>query len=1226
MARSWTPSQEAAMSLRGRTLLVSAAAGSGKTSVLTERIIRTLTDKENPADLSRLLVVTFTRAAAAELKSRIAEALTDALASDPANRRLSAQLMQLGSAQISTIDAFFGRIVRANFEQLGLPATFRIADDSEMLPLCIEVMDGVIEEFYARYAPRGGDATFSQILGNPFAEALDHLLSNRSDGKLTLKLLDYLEVFSSYPEGIGLLQKSANALREDSEKDFLQTRYGEAVCAYLTDLFDAYSGDLSEHRKALSSDPDSFVKCDPLISYDISFCTAMLTALAERDYERVRTVALAFLPGRFPTIRNKTDAVFAYQEWRTGFRKAVGEKVQTKLRFTADEITLQSNATAELCDMLYRLFATYGERIMAEKNQRGILEHNDVRALLCKLLTNPDGSPTELSASLAAQYDAVYIDEYQDVDLIQDRIFSLVGGNRRFMVGDIKQSIYGFRGSDPSIFSAYRRAFPLYTQPEAEVADGVCVFMSDNFRCNRPVIEFANQICSFLFSACESSVGYRPQDDLVCSKRPPEKVIKGYPHPVQAVFFDAKAADRDGEETPEGGGEAAWVAAEISRLIHNETLDNGEPIRPSDVAILVRTHAQGASYVRELERAGIPVSSESSADFLRDPLLTDTLNLLHAVDNPYRDLPLSEFLVSSIGGFSLEEVTEIRAAANDAGGLYDAMLAYQQAETPNELFEKCAETLSWLEALRDSASVLPADRFLRLLYLDARMIDYADTPILLFLYDQARLYQRSSFCGLYGFLSHMERLLENGKVSAGGFAKAESAVTVMTVHHSKGLEFPVVFLSSCGASFNRSDSYESLLFHKGVGCASKLYNGELSAHETTALCEAVKLEIDADLSEESIRTLYVALTRARERLYVTGTVRGKWENAISAARSVRRGNRTAILGCNSYLAWILAALQEKEAQKPEFPCIFRHISADEPSLGVSPTTEQTTVEIPVIPSAAPVPKIDPVAERYARILKNATRGDYPLAALQGLPTKVAASKLEPNLLDRLTDPDEDTDALKAQIELMQSATPQFEAFLRAHDTPSATDIGTATHAFLEFCDFERLAEKGLDAECDRLLSMGFLSSDAVRILHRQQLEAFRTCNLMEWIAGASCVRREQKFGMSLPLSSLTSDPSLKDSLGEHTVFVQGSIDLLLEMPDGALWLVDYKTDAVTPAERKDRGLFAERMQRAHGNQLDYYAKAVERLFGKPPQKSFIYSLPLGSAVEIEPKKDEIKKL
>ena len=685
------------------------------------------------------------------------------------------------------------------------------------------------------------------------------------------------------------------------------------------------------------------------------------------------------------------------------------------------------------------------------------------------------------------------------------------------------------------------------------------------------------------------------------------------------MFFDAKSTNGDGEDEDTRGGEAAWVAAEISRLIHNETLDNGEPIRPSDVAILVRTHAQGASYVRELEALGIPVSSESSADFLRDPLLTDTLNLLHAVDNPYRDLPISEFLVSPIGGFSLEEIAEIRAAADDSVGLYDAMLAYRQTEPQNALAKKCAETISWLEVLRDEASVLPADRFLRLLYLDARMIDYADTPILLFLYDQARLYQRSSFCGLYGFLNHMERLLENGKVSAGGFSKAESAVTVMTVHHSKGLEFPVVFLSSCGAGFNRSDSYESLLFHKDIGCASKLFNGELAEHETTALCEAVKLGIDADLTEESIRTLYVALTRARERLYVTGTVKGKWENALSAARTVRRGSRTAILGCNSYLAWILAALQEKSAQTPEFPCIFRRISSGDPSFGVSPTTEQTTAEAATIPS--PPQKIDPVAERYARIQRNAARDDYPLAALHGLPTKVAASKLEPDLLDRLTAPDEDTDALQAQIELMRSATPQFEAFLRAHEKPSATDIGTATHAFLEFCDFKRLAETGLDAECDRLLSMGFLSSDAVRILHRGQLEAFRTCNLMEWIAGARSVRREQRFGTSLPLASLTSDPVLARRMGEHTIFVQGSIDLLLEMPDGALWLVDYKTDAVTPAERKDRGLFAERMQKAHGNQLYYYAKAVERLFGKPPQKSFIYSLPLGSAVEIEPTKE-----
>lgn len=1200
------------MSLRGKTLLVSAAAGSGKTSVLTERIIRSLTDQENPADLSRLLVVTFTRAAAAELKGRIAEALSAALAEDPGNRRLSSQLLLLGSAQISTIDSFFQRVVRANFETLGLPATFRIADEAEMLPLCMEIMDGVIEEFYEQYAPSETETTFSQIHGNAFAETLDHLISNRSDGKLNLRLLDYLENFSSYPEGIGLLRNSAEALRRDAEKDFFETSYGQAVCTYLSELFAGYSADLIGYRQSIEYDPDILLKCDPLLSYDLSFCNAMQKALEESNYARAQTVALSFLPGRFPTIRNKPDEVAAYQEWRTGFRKAIAERVQERLRWSTDEIAAQMAKTADLCDMLYRFYRVYEERVMAEKNRRGILEHNDVRAMLYKLLTNPDGSPSDFAAALSKQYDAVYIDEYQDVDLIQDRIFALIGGNRRFMVGDIKQSIYGFRGSDPSIFAAYRRAMPLYTDSDASDADGVCVFMSDNFRCNRPVIDFANQICSFLFSACEKSVGYRKQDDLVCSKRPPESPRAEFPVPVEVAFFDNDQPVSNEKEDLDGDSESVWVAAEISRLLREGRLDDGNPIQPSDIAILVRNRAHGTAYAREMERLGIPVASETASDLLHDPLLTDVLNLLQAIDNPCRDLPLSEFLLSPIGGFTLDEITEIRASVSDSKALYDAMVAETETPLSPHLDQKRKETVLWLENLRESASVLPADRFLRLLYLDGRLISYADTPVLLFLYDQARLYQRSSFCGLYGFLSHVGKLLENGKVSANGFAKAESAVTIMTVHHSKGLEFPVVFLGSCGATFNRSDTYESLLFHRNVGCAGKLYRDDRAEHETTALREAVRLEIDAEQTEESIRTLYVALTRARERLYVTGTVRGKWEKALSTARNVKRGNRAAILSCNSYLSWILAALQEKSAHDPEFPCIFRHISVSEVQSGV-PIHPECPMQRPNQSETRPV---DETAARYARIQKNSADFSYPLSALQGLPTKAAASKLKPNLLDTLTDPDRDEDAIEAQIALMESATPPFATLLSAHNRPSATDVGTATHAFLEFCDFVNLLENGVRAECDRLLAHGFLSSEAAQIIHLEQLDRFRMSNLMGWITKAAEIRREQKFSTFLPLASLTTDGELARRLEDHTLFVQGSIDLLLQMPNGELWLFDYKTDRISDAERADLTLLARRMKQEHGDQLGYYTHAIEQLFGQPPARCFIYSLPLGSAVEI----------
>ncbi len=1212
MSRQWTASQEAAMSIRGKTLLVSAAAGSGKTSVLTERIIRSLTDREHPADLSRLLVVTFTRAAAAELKARIAAALTEALAEDPQNKHLSGQLLMLGSAQISTIDSFFQKIVRANFEQLGLPATFRIADEAEIIPLSDEIMGELLEEFYRRYAPENTSSSLFGIEQNRFAQAMDHLLSNRSNGKLISALCDFYDLFSSYPEGIKILHACADELTADAEREFMKTKYGRALSDYLRDLLTGYLAELTDIQRALSAEPDSYAKCSGILCTDIDYCNAMLKALGEDCYDRLRCVANSFIAGRFPVIKEKSAAVIRYRDIRAAFRKDISGKVQEKLSWSDDHVHLHMRKTASLCYILHEFFSAYESRMMAEKQQRSILEYNDVRAMLYRLLSRDGDEASAFADALAAQYDAVYIDEYQDVDQLQDRIFSMIGRDRRFMVGDIKQSIYGFRGSDPSIFSAYRRAMPLHTDREADGKNGLCVFMSENFRCNLPVIEFANCICSFLFSACEDSVGYRPEDDLICSKRPSDNE----PSPVQVAVFDApprgvKAENEEqGEEDGDGASnEAVWVAAEISRLCREERLDNGEVITPSDIAILVRAKKHGEAFEKELRALNIPVTAELARDFLHEPLMTDLLNLLRSIDNPYRDIPLSEFLISPFGGYTLEELTEIRGAAPMAKALYDALTS--AASSSLSTAPKAKRTIEWLDKLREDASLLPADRFLRLLYLDEVLLPFSSDPVFLFLYEQARVYQKSSWCGLYDFLCHMEKRLESSPVSANGFCKAESAVSIMTVHHSKGLEYPVVFLSGCGAAFNRSDMQENLMYHRRAGVASKLYYAETGENENTILREIVKQEIDLEQSEESIRTLYVALTRARERLYVTATLRGKWDNALSSASIVRYGNRTSILSCNSYLAWILAAREHMCLNNREFPCIFQHFSSDRVQKGLPVTGEEKAerARIATVGESS-------LAGHYAAVCRENATFSYPLAHLRGLPTKAAASKLCVNLLDILQDEESEEEALRTQIELM-SACPNFENLLADRKKASATEIGSATHAFLEFCDFENLRRYGIDEELARLIEKKFLSKESADMILREQLELLLKSNLMEWVGQATEILREQTFRRFVPFSTLTEDPDRARMLRGHELLVQGSIDLLLRMPDGSLYLVDYKTDRILPEEKKDPARFAKRMRERHGAQLFHYREAVKELFGQSPKKAFIYSLPFGRAFEIE---------
>ena len=1210
-----TPQQEQAMTISGKPLLVSAAAGSGKTSVLTERIIRSLIDPDNPADLSRMLIVTFTRASAADLRSKIAKALTKALAERPADPHLTRQLLGLGSAQISTIDSFFQKTVRAHFDVLDLPATFRIADESESIPLRMRVLSNLLEEHYERGARHKTtkDDPLARVRGNEFAEAMDHLVSGRSDGSLEKILIELYDKFSPYPQGISLLLGYADELTSAAEGEFVDFLPGIRLLSYLKEQYSCAYDFLSKTLCSLEADPDLEKKFCGILTADMEYCKRVMDAIEENNYEKVRDAVYSFNAGRFPSVKavDMTNGLLAYKAWRDIFKTQITKTYQPVLQWPTSVLSESLRRTASLCRALYSFYADYERDLLREKKTRGILDYNDIRAALYRLLTNEDGKPSDTAKAIAAQYDAVYVDEYQDVDRLQDLIFSYIGGDRLFMVGDIKQSIYGFRGSDPEVFSDYRRQFPLYTEADKDSSAGVCVFMSNNFRCNEPVIDFTNKVCGFLFSACEHSIDYKPQDDLVYSKN--DGKANPNDEPVHVAVFDGKPRgksqdDENETENSELLAEDVWVAREIDRLLREEKLDDGSPIKPSDIAILVRAKAHGIGISRALEALHIPVVSEAANDIMTEPLTVNVLNLLRTIDNPYRDLPLSEYLLSELGGYTLEELSLIRASAPDRKSLFDAMQEKAKEEA-TELGARCKKFCEWIDTWRDQAATLPADRFLRLLYLDECLIAYQGDPVLLFLYEQARVYQRTAFCGLYAFLDTMQKLQNGSKVSADGFKKAESAVTVMTVHHSKGLEYPVVFLCGCGKGFNKDDMKKRVLFHDRIGCTCKLYNPMLGDVEDNILHSTARLLVEQQQKEESIRTLYVALTRARERLYVTGTLPGGRDTALANADAVTRGDRAAILHCNSYLSWILAALNEKGGKGDYTLEFFTHVPL--PLL----ESEKADEAVPEEAITAPTQPSE-LGNRYAKILRAQKDFEYPLAFLHGLPTKAAASTVAPDLLDRLAEDGNEDDVSQTQLDLMMAAQPSFDELLLSRDKPTAAEIGTATHAFLQFCDFGHLATDGIDAERERLLSMRYISKESADIVDHALLEKFRQSDLLQELLSAKRIYREQKFNLFVPFSELTERSDAPTALGERSLFVQGSIDLLIETADGDLLLVDYKTDRIYKEERNALELYRNRLRNAHKNQLAYYQRAVRQLFGKKPDQTFIYSIPLGELIKL----------
>ena len=1247
MARNWTPAQSAAMSTLGRTLLISAAAGSGKTATLTERIIRRLTNLEHPAELSRMLIVTFTRAAAAELKERISSALSEAIAKDPGNHHLQRQLIGLGGAHISTIDAFCREPVKTNFAALGLPASTRIADEAELRPLCERVMGDLIDEFYLKYsdASRGPEA-FSLLWGNPFADLCDSLTPSKNDADLIPAFLSLYNRLLSFPEELERLKTEACelALAAQAEPfDFFATRHGSILKTYLAEFADHGVRTMETAMDLIDGDEKAVKAYATAFAADLSFCRRLTSVIS---YDEANALFSAYQNERLGALRNPDPAFVTAKEMRTDVVDDIKALRDTYFRDPSEVIRAQVAVTATLCEVLYDFLAEYDRRILEEKRNRGICDFTDNRRYLLKLLENRDKTPSPMALEFRERFDEVYIDEYQDVDEMQDTIFRLIGADHRFMVGDIKQSIYGFRGADPSVFARYRRDLnQLYRENEewkGHDTRGNSIFMSDNFRCDESVVHVTNAICGHMFRGCPQSINYQPEDDLGFSKSRP---ADDYISPEVSVNVLVNPPRTRGEDAPADGGElsgveaeAAFVAGEISRLLRSRTpLANGEPVKPSDIVILMRSRTALSAYVKALTELGIPTGSEeleaaeAGRDLLHGGDMSYLVNLLRVIDNPDSDIPLSEVLRAPFPGLDLEDLIAVRRVGDrsaESRSLYMGVEEYPTMDDADPaLSSKLSRFVEWLERYRRLATTQPADGLLRLLQRDEACA-CRDTAAFRYLYESARTCRTSAFVSLNAFLRYFESKIATTKNVPVAEGKGDGHVSIMTIHKSKGLEFPVCFVVRCGQSFSARSYATDMIFEKQAGVSLKLYRRQRDGEDThqaktdTTLRTVSALAVRLAEREEEMRVLYVAMTRARERLYLVGMGNGK-------PHSFDAGDRFATLSCSSYLKWILAGL----GAHPEV--MDRHAT-----LSFIPAEDVVRGEPVNMVEISRKAEIDPsVMARYAAIL-NGMAPPTPLEmALRHVPTKVPASRMKEGLLDdcvffetdlvrdedgKLPNGDEGTwcdpqslASIRQSLALMKSSGDQeFELLLTQNRRPTASEKGTAAHLFLQFCDYALVQRNGIESEIDRLLELGFINSRTAKILDRAMLECFFGGEFFAHISRDCDVKREFRFSRLVPLSKLTSNQELAEALKDRTLFVQGSIDLLCTFADGRMELCDYKTDHVTAAERSDISLFQKRMQERHGDQLAQYAAAVEEIFDKRPAKAYIYSLPLGKAVEI----------
>lgn len=1197
--KRWTPAQAAAIAERNRTLLVSAAAGSGKTATLTERVIRMLTDPEHPTDISRMLVVTFTNAAAGELRDRISAAIENALQRDPQNMSLARQLLLLPDADICTIDGFCRKLLQEHAADAGLAADFRISDESETALLYRTVMEQLIDRAYA--GEEDGIAS-----GDDFATFADHLVSAKNEAALTDILIELYQKTDGLPQGARAYFAYAERLLSSAELPPESTPWGAVLCSRAADLARHARTALANALAKMPQDSPVTEKCLPAIDAEIAYYGELLRA-AESSYAEVKSVATSFPAPRLPGFRSDEDkaVVDLYRAVRDRIREERKALLPLFL-YSPEQWRPVLVALGEVVSLVARLLERFDTLLREEKRRRGIASFADLEHLALKLLIK-DGEPSALARELGAGYDAIFIDEYQDINSVQHKIFEAISTERnRFMVGDIKQSIYGFRLAEPEIFASMRAAFPRLE--EAGDSPSATVFMSDNFRCDSTVIDFVNAVFDRLLGAAGASIGYSDGDRLVCAKAPVDGVLPK--KATLAVFksrselkkeLDAEASadeESDVDEDEEISEEVLYVAGEIARLLREERLANGEPIRPGDIAILLRSAKGRAPIWREaLLSLGIPAASEEKDSFFLNPEIHLALCLLNTIDNPRRDIHLAGLLLSPLFDFTADDLLAARRASERSLPLYDALVAYTEAHPD---FEKGKRFLALLARLRERAEGMPIDQLMRLLFAETGLLSVGGEGggrrNLLLLYHFARTYSASSFKGLYQFIGYINEIIREKKrfrvPDASG--DAGGAVRIMTIHGSKGLEFPVCFVADAGKSAYQKEK-GGHVFDLSLGLALRLRDSTGFARVENPIRRAILASMEDKAAEESLRLLYVALTRARERLYVTGTVSGN----TSLERLLQRCRLSAssldgytVRRAGSYLELCLSALGESS---PVADILIHPTPFVPPAEGVLPASDAACAE--------PDPDV-------SRILCERFSYEYRFPHLGKLPGKLSVSRLSPSVLDGSND---HAASLNAPAE--EPPKLRLPRFYSGEDPALGAKRGTATHEFLQFCDLRRLLDLGVDAEAERLLSGRYLSAESLSLVRRDELEVFRASPLLAEMLDAGDIRRELRFNVMLPASLFSGDPALAEALGDSEVLVQGVMDCVFISADGTLTLVDYKTDRIPKGLGADAA--ASFLLERHRDQLRYYAMALRKIYGRAPDRILLYSLCLGKGIQAD---------
>lgn len=1237
----WTKAQQRVIDTRNCNLLVSAAAGSGKTAVLVERILQMITDKTNPIDVDRLLVVTFTKAAAAQMREKISRALYEWQEKNPADTHLTRQLSLIHHASITTIDSFCLQVVRENFQVLGLDPGFRIAEQAELAALASDAMGEALEVRY-------------QTKDAGFLELLDCYCGDKSDSNIEKYITGIADVAASYPRPYEWIARAKEALLVTDEAALLQKPWYQHLVANVKAMTATFIQDTRyvEQLCLSTAGPLEFQKT----------CAAdrdvMEGVLAADSYQALGRAFSEKLPRAAAIKKGSCDEEKA--ELVKKLRKQYKEKYEKLNCFTAPMETLLSDLdnVRRHMTVLLSVAQDYMRLLEQKKLSEGVLAFSDIEHFALSILVDENG-PTDAAVQYRERYHEVLIDEYQDSNFLQEEILTSITGMQEgaapmFMVGDVKQSIYKFRMARPDLFM---KKYAEYTSEDTDEPDRK-IELKNNFRSRAVVLEAVNDIFYQIMGLDFGGIDYDENVALVPGFPYPEGeavsdctellVLDGTPYGASGENAESPSLEAD-EETDKLTLEARMVANRILELTGRR---GGQPLYVlgedgvhyrkasyGDIAILFRSVKNIAPvFIKELSDAGIPAVSELSQGLFETQEIKTLLTCLRVIHNPYQDIELTALLHSPLFSFTSGELAKIRLHADQAGqapqNFYDAVCMYESKRTSYflQLLGDWQEKSRYMDTAGLLWDILEQTNYM--VYLQALEGGSRRLANVYYLISCARQYALEGSYGVYDFICYMEQLkdasLDMGEANVHG--EHDDIVRIMSMHKSKGLEFPIVFVSGLGRQFNQMDSTDRILIHADDYLAADYADGKRRVKRPTLIRDAFAENIRTENIAEEFRVLYVALTRAREKLILTGSVKdfaGKVEDyrkiADVSTRKLPFGYRR---GAKTYMDWIMMSF----IRNPQFHDYVTETLSDRGKMrrceykladGGRPAPFSLRLQI----YRAADLNMDAAAKKAVRMmeagrylslreqpfdealveeLKAQLSYCYPYDEICLRRAKYSVTELKAAGRDAMKPENEGHPELAAEYEPeTEYRTQTVPVFMQGKIRLNGANRGTLIHRIMQMYDFTDAVDAGrLEAVIRRWIQEGMLPEDMMDYLDMTEFTAFFESSLgrrMCLAAREDRLYKERQFTIMVPLVEVD------DQWGEESpeqVLVQGIIDAYFINENGNIEIVDYKTDrGVLPMEQ-------------YGRQLSYYAATLERLTHKKVEQCYVYAFTHKKAIPV----------